>query len=314
MNGDRVKRCVRYSIRILFLLYVLCTPQGFAETADSGVKSRSMPEITAEAAVMIDLDTGEVLYGKNEFQERPVASLTKVMTGYLLVKQHKKESCFADVVTISKTAADTGESSLNLKEEDQLTVENLLYGALLKSANDACVALAEHVSGSEHTFVENMNLQACLLGCANTHFENTNGLPGENHYSSAYDLALITRAAMQEVIFAKIVQTQQHTVTWQDGRQLVVHNTNRLLREYPGAIGVKTGTTNAAGQCLIAVAEKAGKSFVVVVLKSKNRFYDATVLLDYGFQTLDGLSAAKDSAILTHMVVAEEQKKIASAA
>lgn len=144
--------------------------------------------------------------------------------------------------------------------------------------------------------MQNMNLQACLLGCANTNFKNSNGLPAEDHYSSAYDLAVMTRAAMQNEIFAEIVQKQQHMVRWTDGRQLLVRNTNRLLREYPGAIGVKTGTTNEAGQCLIAVAEKGGKRIIVVVLKSKNRFLDAVNLLDYG------LSSQRKSGILSNRI------------
>ena len=237
-----------------------------------------LPAITAEAAVVMDLDTGQVLYGKGEHERRPPASLTKVMTGYLAGKQFQAQQW----ITVSETAASTGESSLNLKTGDVLTFDALLHGALMKSANDACVALAEYMAGTEKNFVQNMNLQACLLGCKDTNFCNSNGLPAEGHYSSAYDLALMTRAAMQNETFAAIVQTQQDMVHWQDGRQLLVRNTNRLLREYPGAIGVKTGTTNEAGQCLIAVAEKAGKRVIVVVLKSKNRFYDAVALLDYG--------------------------------
>ena len=226
----------------------------------------------------MDLDTGQVLYGKGEHERRPPASLTKVMTGYLAGKQFQAQQW----ITVSETAASTGESSLNLKTGDVLTFDALLHGALMKSANDACVALAEYMAGTEKNFVQNMNLQACLLGCKDTNFCNSNGLPAEGHYSSAYDLALMTRAAMQNETFAAIVQKQQYMVHWQDGRQLLVRNTNRLLREYPGAIGVKTGTTNEAGQCLIAVAEKAGKRVIVVVLKSKNRFYDAVALLDYG--------------------------------
>lgn len=237
-----------------------------------------LPAITAETAVVMDLDTGQVLYGKGEHERRPPASLTKVMTGYLAGKQFQAQQW----ITVSETAASTGESSLNLKTGDVLTFDALLHGALMKSANDACVALAEYMAGTEKNFVQNMNLQACLLGCKDTNFCNSNGLPAEGHYSSAYDLALMTRAAMQNETFAAIVQKQQYMVHWQDGRQLLVRNTNRLLREYPGAIGVKTGTTNEAGQCLIAVAEKAGKRVIVVVLKSKNRFYDAVALLDYG--------------------------------
>lgn len=286
-----MKRKIIYTITA-WLFFVWCVPPPlWAQTA---------PEITAEAAVMMDLETGVILYGKQEHERRPPASLTKVMTGYLAVKQQRENMN----VIVSAQAAETGESSLNLKADDVISFQDLLYGALLKSANDACVAMAEHIAGSEDTFVEYMNLQACLLGCANTHFENTNGLPAENHYSTAYDLALMTRAAMQVSEFAQIVQTQQYTVRWQDGRKLPVRNTNRLLKEYPGAIGVKTGTTNEAGQCLIAVAEKAGKQLVVVVLKSRNRFYDAVTLLDYAWNDLlleesGDLQGDADSVILS---------------
>ena len=250
-----------------------------------------LPAITAEAAVVMDLDTGQVLYGKGEHERRPPASLTKVMTGYLAGKQFQAQQW----ITVSETAASTGESSLNLKTGDVLTFDALLHGALMKSANDACVALAEYMAGTEKNFVQNMNVQACLLGCKDTNFCNSNGLPAEGHYSSAYDLALMTRAAMQNETFAAIVQKQQYMVHWQDGRQLLVRNTNRLLREYPGAIGVKTGTTNEAGQCLIAVAEKAGKRVIVVVLKSKNRFYDAVALLDYGLSTQLGTETPRSA-------------------
>ena len=267
------------------VLLILSVPSAaMAEPTDVEV----VPAVTAEAAVVMNMDTGEVLYSKNEHERRPPASLTKVMTGYLLVKQAGLE----ELVTVSEQAASTGESSLNLKTGDMLTVNNLLHGALMKSANDACVALAEQIAGSEEQFARQMNLEACLLGCSNTRFVNSNGLPAENHYSSAYDLAVMTRAAMQQKVFADIVQTQQYRVTWNDGRQLLVRNTNRLLREYPGAIGVKTGTTSEAGQCLIAVAEKDGNRIAVVVLKSRNRFYDAVKLLDYG------LSAEPKSGIL----------------
>lgn len=271
---ESVGSIMKQTAKILLVVF-LCLVNGFPAYA------QSIPAITAEAAILMDLNTGEVLYGKQEHQKRPPASLTKVMTGYLAAKHMLDREQF---VTISTFAAETGESSLDLKPDDVLSFEHLLYGALLKSANDACVAIAEYIAGSEEAFIDMMNLQACLLGCANTKFKNTNGLPEENHYSSAYDLAVMTRAAMQNQTFAQIVQTKNHLVQWQDGRKLLVHNTNRLLREYPGAIGVKTGTTNEAGQCLIAVAERDERKVVVVVLKSKNRFYDATVLLDYALK------------------------------
>lgn len=238
------------------------------------------PEISAEAAIVMDLYTGEIIYEKAAFEQRPPASLTKVMTAYLALKLGDLQ----EIADISPYAAATGESTLNLKAGEQINLENLLYGALLRSANDSCVAIAELVAGEEERFVEMMNLQGKLLGCQNTQFCNTNGLPDPEHYSSAYDLALITRAALQEPVFRQIVAEKEKVVVWKGSRQQKVKNTNRLLTEYPGAIGVKTGTTNAAGQCLIGAARLEEKEVVVVILKSKNRFADAKKLLDYGLK------------------------------
>src|SRR5699024_8984721 len=151
---------------------------------------------------------------------------------------------------------------------DELTLENLLYGALLRSGNDACVAIAENVGDDAEQFVAMMNLKAKLLGCKDTHFTNTNGLPDEEHYSTCYDLALISRYALQNEMFAEIVSTKSYTMQWLDGRKKMINNTNRLLSSYEGAVGVKTGTTDAAGQCLIAAAERDGKCYIAVVLKS----------------------------------------------
>ena len=246
--------------------------------ADSDV-----PEISAEAAVVMDLHTGEILYQKSAFEKRPPASLTKVMTAYLALKLGDLQ----ETALISPYAAATGESTLNLKAGEKITLENLLYGALLRSANDSCVAIAELIAGDEERFIEMMNLQGKVLGCKNTQFCNTNGLPDAAHYSSAYDLALITRAAMQEEKFRYIVRQKEKIIAWESERRQKVNNTNRLLAEYPGAIGVKTGTTNAAGQCLIAAATSEAREVVVVVLKSKNRFADGKILLDYGLKQKD---------------------------
>lgn len=238
------------------------------------------PKITAEAAILIDGVTGEILYEKNAFQQRPPASLTKVMTGMLAIELGDLKK----TVQVSEKAAHTGGSRLNLITGETIDLENLLYGALLKSGNDACVAIGEEIGrGDEMQFVALMNLKAKLLGCGQTNFMNTNGLPDPNHYSTAYDLSLMARAALQNPIFATIVQTQYHTVQWKNNRQVMIKNTNRLLQFYSGAIGVKTGTTNAAGQCLIAAAERGQRQLIVVVLKSSNRFLDSTILLDYGF-------------------------------
>lgn len=240
------------------------------------------PKITAEAAILIDGKTGEILYEKNAFEPRPPASLTKVMTALLAVELGDLKA----TVSVSENAAHTGESRLNLMAGESIDLENLLYGALLKSGNDTCVAIGEYIGGDEKKFVEMMNLKAKLLGCGQTNFVNTNGLPDPSHYSTAYDLSLMARAGLQNPTFKTIVQTQYYTVHWKNKRQVQIKNTNRLLQFYDGAIGVKTGTTNAAGQCLIAAAQRNDTQLIVVVLKSSNRFLDSTILLDYGFASV----------------------------
>jgi len=238
------------------------------------------PKITAHAAVLIDADTGKILYSKNHLEPRPPASITKILTAIIGIEKGNLE----DIVEISTKASQTGEASLNLVANEKITLENLLYGALLKSGNDACVAIAEHLAPTVEDFVNLMNLKAQTLGCFNTNFVNTNGLPAKNHYSTAYDLAIIARYALRNPIFAKIVATPIYTITWEESnRKRTVKNTNKLLTTYPGASGVKTGTTNEAGYCLLASAKRENRNLIAVVLKSRNRFKDAQLLLDYGF-------------------------------
>ncbi len=237
------------------------------------------PMVTAEAVIVMDAACGKIICERNCFERRPQASLTKVMTAILAVE------CAApdDLCTVSAKAAATKESHVGLKNGDVLSTEDVLYGAMLKSGNDACVALAENIGESEEHFVRMMNLKALLLGCTNTNFVNSNGLPAENHYSSCYDLALMTRYALKNEDFCRIVATESYTMHWSGGREKTIHNTNRLLYVYDGAIGVKTGTTDAAGQCLIAAAKRDDRCYIAVVLKSKDRFADCIKLLDYAF-------------------------------
>ena len=265
------KVLVRLGLCMLFLLMPLHS-------------ALAAPALTAEAAILVDYQSGEIIYCKNAYESRPPASLTKVMTAILAI-EHQPDLSYT--ATISPKAAATEESRINLQAGEQITLENLLYGALLKSGNDACVAIAENVAPDEDDFVWRMNLKAQILGCVGTTFQNTNGLPDDHHQSCAYDLAVIARYALQNDTFSEIVQTPYATIHWVGKRQAQIKNTNRLLQFYPGAIGVKTGTTNAAGQCLIAAAERDEHCLIAVVLKSQNRFLDATNLLDYGFKTIN---------------------------
>lgn len=273
---------------LIFLLGGIITPL-WAENGE--------PKITAQAAVLIDAETGMIIYDKNSQETRPPASITKIMTAILAIELNE----LTDIVEISSRAAQTGEASLNLLAGEKMTLENLLYGALLKSGNDACVAIAEHSALSVEDFVSLMNLKAQILGCYDTNFVNTNGLPAKNHYSTAYDLALIARYGLKNEVFNKIVATPNYIISWQDSsRKYNIKNTNRLLLNYLGASGVKTGTTNEAGNCLIASASRENRSLIAVILKSHNRFGDAEILLDYGFNNYRNLNLIQKNKIISY--------------
>lgn len=241
----------------------------------------SSPSVTAGAAVLLDVRTGQVLYDKNARQKRPPASTTKIMTALLALEGGD----LRQVVTVSPRAASVGEASLDLRAGERLTLEELIYGALLRSGNDACVAIAEHVAGTEANFVLLMNQKAKLLGAEETSFKNTNGLPAAGHYTTARDLAFITRYALSNPTFQRIVSTRGRAIGQQEER--ILSNTNRLLWSYAWADGVKTGTTNEAGGCLVASATKDGRQLISVVLHSDNRWQDSIKLLEYGFNNFD---------------------------
>lgn len=230
------------------------------------------PALTAVSAVAVDLDSGQTLYVHEPAASRPPASTVKVMTA-LVVLQHAD---IDDAVVVSAKAAATGGSRMGLTAGESLTVLDLLYGLLLPSGNDAAVALAEHVAGDEASFVALMNATAGTLGLSGTYFTNPHGLDDAQQVASAADLAAITKAALGYPVFAQIVATPQATIA---GRPLT--NTNELLGSYPDADGIKTGTTDAAGECLIASTSRDGHRLLAVVLGSQDRYADVRALLDY---------------------------------
>lgn len=262
------------------------SPSPFPSTLRTPAPSARLPEIRAEAAVLADLDTGQVLFARKPNERRPIASLTKIMTA-LLVGERTEPT---DVVTVSDDAASgrlTGISSLGLVPGERIRVNELLYALLLQSANDAAVALAEHVSGSVDAFVNDMNARARRLGLSRTMFTSPNGLDDDG-YSSAGDLVRLTRAAYRGRGFASIVATRFHTVISLDEPRRIVQNRNVLLWLYPGAIGVKTGFTSAAGFCVVATAEREDMRLIAVVLGEPSEpFSDAAALLNYGFAAFD---------------------------
>ena len=249
-----------------------------------GTSARAV-EVSAPSALLMEKETGTVLFAKNEHEKLEPASVTKVMTLLLTMEAiDAGQLHYDDVVTASAHACSMGGSQIWLKENEQMTVSDMLKAVCVVSANDCAVALAETVAGSEEAFVERMNQRAAELGMADTHFCNATGLPAEGHVTSAYDIALMSRELIRNH-----PDIRQYTTIWMDTLRdgdFQLANTNKLVRYYEGATGLKTGSTDAALYCLSATAEKEGMELIAVILgapTSNDRFEGAKALLNYGF-------------------------------
>lgn len=264
------------AIWMALVLALVAVPAAAAEQTDSLV--------TAPAAVLMEASTGKILFEKNMHDKRPCASITKVMTLLLVMEALDSGKLkLDDTITASEHAASMGGSDIWLEPGETMSADDMIKATVVASANDAAVALAEHISGSEETFVAQMNDRAAQLGMGDTVFKNCNGLDEDGHITSAYDVAVMSRALMQH---PKIFD---YTSIWLDnlrGGATQIVNTNKLLKTYNGITGLKTGTTDDAGCCISATATRDGMSLVGVVLgadNGKQRFADAAKLLDYGF-------------------------------
>ena len=244
-------------------------------------------EVSAPSAILLEKETGTVLYAKDEHAKLEPASVTKVMTLLLTMEAIDSGALNWDtVITASAHACSMGGSQIWLKENEQMTVEDMVKAVCVVSANDCAVALGEAIAGSEEAFAEKMNQRAAELGMADTHFCNATGLPAEGHLTSAHDIGLMSR----ELILHH-PEIRKFTTIWMDtvrnGESQLV-NTNKLIRFYEGATGLKTGSTDAARYCLSATAERENMELVAVIMKgetSEKRFEDAKALLNYGFST-----------------------------
>jgi D-alanyl-D-alanine carboxypeptidase len=235
-------------------------------------RSKRPPAVTAAAALVMDLDSGQILYSLKPEDGLPPASTVKIMTALVTLRSAGLD----DVVEVSARAAGMQGSRMGLVAGEKLTVRELLFGLLLPSGNDAAVALAEHVAGDEEAFVALMNETAASLDLQGTHFSSSHGLDNPDETVSAADLAVLTRAALAYPEFSEIVATPDAEVA---GRKLV--NTNQLLGTFAGADGVKTGTTDSAGECLVASATRDGHRLLVILLGSRDRYGEANALLNW---------------------------------
>lgn len=293
-----------------FKYYLYLTAVMLTFLLSTGVVFANEPEITAASAVVMEAKTGKIVYEKNGDERRPPASTTKIMTCLLALE--KKGDSLDEIVTASERAATIGESSIWLKKGEKLKLEELLYGLMLNSGNDASIAIAEHVGGSFDKFVEMMNQKAKEIGAVHTHFANPNGLPNDDHYTTAKDLGLIACTALKNPKFAKFVSTKTKIIPW-PGHEWSRHliNTNKLLWHLPGANGVKTGFTNKAGPCLVSSATRNGQQFVCVVLGSANIWEDSTKLLEYAFANFERVNVYEEGQkVLDFPVVNGMEQKV----
>ncbi len=266
-----MKRALRALYALLALALLL--PVGAAR-ADG----EELPDVSAGGAILIEASTGRVLLAQNADAPLPMASTTKVMTALLAAEHGDLDA----LVPVPDSAYGTEGSSMYLHRGERVSLRDLLYGLMLRSGNDAALTIANHIGGSTEDFAARMNARAKEIGCQNTHFVNPNGLPAEGHYTTARDLAQIAAVAMQNETFRLVVGTSYYEA--KTGDQLrVLQNKNRLLWQYEGGCGVKTGFTKAAGRCLVFSAEREGMLLVGVLLNCPDMWNTAYAMLDYGF-------------------------------
>jgi serine-type D-Ala-D-Ala carboxypeptidase (penicillin-binding protein 5/6) len=236
------------------------------------------PDLTAISIFITDVDTGVVLYQKNPHQRLKPASLTKIMTALVALDYYDSDS----IISV-KDGQNAEGSTAKLKNGDKLIASDMLYALLVPSGNDAALTLAENYPGGYQAFIDRMNSKAIEMGLQNTHFANVSGVESPNHYTSAYDIAMIAQSALARPQFAQIVSTQKITLKSLKGYLYPLETTNTLLGE-PGIFGVKTGWTPEAGECLVILAEKDNHQVVISLLNSKDRFGEANTLFNWVFQ------------------------------
>lgn len=269
------------------------------------------PSVAAQGAALIDGETGRLLWGKNEEEPLAMASTAKIMTA-ILVLEH---CAFDEIVTVSKNAAKQPEVHMEMKEGEQWRAGDLLSAMMLHSYNDAAVALAEHICGSTEIFCQRMTEKAKEIGAKNTVFASPNGLDSylaeDAHYSTAYDMALIAAYALKHEAFCEMIAQPEIYITELEGkRSIQVTNTDRFLREYSGALGVKTGYTNRAGHCFVGAAEKDGVRLISAVLGSgwgaagkEQKWTDTKTLMGYGFDTFQPYRAIQKGTVFGEVSV-----------
>ncbi|NQF12617.1 D-alanyl-D-alanine carboxypeptidase [Brevibacillus sp. HB1.3] len=300
----------------LALCFVMCltifSPMAIAKEKAGQQKSDNHFAPQASSAVMIEADTGTVLYEKNANEKMPPASITKVMTMLLIMEAVERgELKLTDKVRTSERAASMGGSQIFLQPGEEMTVEDMLKGIAIASGNDASVAMAEHLAGTEESFVTRMNERAQQLGMKNTHFVNSNGLPATNHYSSAADIAIMSRELLKHEGITKFTGTYQDYLRKDSESPFWLVNTNKLVRFYEGVDGLKTGYTGEAKYCLTATAKRNNMRVIAVVLGEpdvKTRNNEVSTMFNYAFTHFQVTPMYKKGEPVRTLVVDKGQK------
>jgi D-alanyl-D-alanine carboxypeptidase (penicillin-binding protein 5/6) len=281
------------AILLLLLMVIMASKETAFAAADKEAATEAL-ETTAESAVLMDYTTGRMLWSKEPDKELPMASVTKIMTLLLAVEAlDQGKISLDDRVNVSENAWGMGGSQIYLEPGEEMSMKDMLISVAVGSANDASVAVAEHIAGSEEAFVEMMNKRARELGCKHTRFANPTGLPAENHYTSAYDMAVILREALNYPHFRKISSIYRYDIR---GGDFVLWNTNKLLKWYRGVDAGKTGWTNEAKYCLAATAKRDGLRLISVVLgtpEPRSHFRETIKIFNYGFARYEAVNYAQ---------------------
>lgn len=301
--GNKMRRFIAIIIIFTFSFFNI----SFA-AMQKNIQQYGPPDVSAQSAIVMDASSGRILYEKNAFVKRPMASTTKIMTAIVALENGNLN----DKVTVSSSAARVEGSSVWLAENETLTLENALYGLMLKSGNDAAMAIAEHIGGGTiEKFVELMNSKAKEIGAVNTLFKNPHGLDANGHYTTAYDLALITRYGLGIPKFAEIVRTKETKIPWQGHEwDRYLRNSNKLLWSYPGSDGVKTGFTKKARRCLVSSATKNDWQLIAVTLNAGDDWNDHMKMMNYVFSTYKPKLLFEKNQYLKTIIVKNGKKKM----
>lgn len=287
MRGDILFKKINVLILLILLLSIFFNSTVFAFNDDIGAKS----------AILIERDSGRILYAKNISEKLPIASTTKILTALIAIEKGDLEK----IVTIKKEWTDIEGSSIYLKANEKIKLKDLIYGLMLRSGNDAGVAIACEIAGSVDNFSVLMNKRAKEIGAKNTNFINPHGLHSDEHYSTAYDLALITREALKNKIFREISKTNDYTSMRENPQ--IFYNKNKTLNQYDGGDGVKIGYTKVAGRCLVASATREDMQLIAIVLNDGNWFNDSYKLFDYGFENFKNTTIIRGNNFIKNLYI-----------